>query len=193
MLTPDSGRPGFERALGGQDRMAVQPGHSAARSAAVRFRSPTRSPGADELRPDLECPGTDGFGPGRGSAALYAAKPAAGAIAERTLAEYLTGRLGGRAVGAAGWDGWKIAGISEALCEEFSPRRRAIEPRLKELIGAYERKHPRAPNARARWSMTRFVALDSWRVKAHSAPTRAALLARWEARKRQSSMASEGP
>jgi hypothetical protein len=28
---------------------------------------------------------------------------------------------------------WKILGISEALCEEFSPRRRAIEPRLKEL------------------------------------------------------------
>lgn len=110
--------------------------------------------------------------------ALYAAKPGVGTIAERTLTEYLTGRLCGRALGAAGRDGWNSR-ISEALCEEFSPRRRAIEPRLKELIGAYERKHPKAPNACALRSMTQLVTLDSQRVKAHSAPTRAALLARW--------------
>ncbi len=118
-------------------------------------------------------------------AALYAAKPAASAIAERTLAEYLTERLGVRAAARPDGNGWEIAGISEALREEFSSRRRAIEPRLQELIGAYERKHDKAPNARALWSMAQFVTLDSRRAKAHSAPTRAALLERWEAQSRR--------
>jgi len=118
-------------------------------------------------------------------AALYAAKPAASAIAERTLAEYLTDRLGVRTVARPDGNGWEIAGISEALREEFSSRRRAIEPRLEELIGAYERKHGKAPSARALWSMAQFVTLDSRRAKAHSAPTHAALLARWEAQSRR--------
>ena len=59
-------------------------------------------------------------------AALYAAKPAAGAIAERTLAEYLSGRLGVQTVARADGNGWEIAGISEDLRDQLSSRRRAI-------------------------------------------------------------------
>lgn len=118
-------------------------------------------------------------------AALYAVKPAAGAIAERTLAEYLSDRLGIEAVARADGNGWEIAGISEALRDQFSSRRRAIEPRVSELIAEYERKHGKAPNARAVWSMAQFVTLDSRRAKVHSAPTREALLAQWEAQSRR--------
>ena len=82
-------------------------------------------------------------------------------------------------------NGWEIAGISEELREEFSSRRRAIAPRVQELIAEYERKHGKAPDARAVWSMAQFVTLDSRRAKAHSAPSRAALLARWEAQSRR--------
>ena len=73
-------------------------------------------------------------------AALYAAKPAAGAIAERTLAEYLSDRLGVQTVARADGNGWEIAGISEDLRDQFSSRRRAIEPRVRELVEEYERK-----------------------------------------------------
>jgi hypothetical protein len=118
-------------------------------------------------------------------AALYAAKPAAGAIAERTLAEYLTDRLGVETIARPDGNGWEVAGISEELRDQFSSRRRAIGPRVRQLIEEYERKHGKAPNARAVWSMAQFVTLDSRRAKAHSAPPRDALLAQWEAQSRR--------
>jgi hypothetical protein len=117
--------------------------------------------------------------------ALYAAKPAAGAIAERTLAEYLADRLGVETVARPDGNGWEIAGISEELRDQFSSRRHAIGPRVQQLIEEYERKHGKAPNARAMWSMAQFVTLDSRRAKAHSAPPREALLAQWEAQSRR--------
>jgi conjugative relaxase-like TrwC/TraI family protein len=118
-------------------------------------------------------------------AALYAAKPAAGAIAERTLAEYLADRLGVQTIARPDGNGWEIAGISEELRDQFSSRRRAIGSRLQELIGEYERKHHKVPNARAVWSMAQFVTLDSRQAKAHSAPAREALLVHWEAQSRR--------
>lgn len=113
-------------------------------------------------------------------AALYAAKPAAGAVAERTLAEHLARDLGVEVVARPDGNGWEIAGISEELREQFSSRRRAIEPRVRELAEEYERKRGRAPDARALWSMAQFVTLDSRQAKEHSAPSRESLLARWE-------------
>jgi len=118
-------------------------------------------------------------------AALYAAKPAAGAIAERALAEYLADRLGVQIIPRADGNGWEIEGISQELREQFSSRRHAIEPRVRALIEEYENKHGRAPNARAVWSMAQFVTLDSRQAKAHSAPSREALLAQWEAQSRR--------
>jgi conjugative relaxase-like TrwC/TraI family protein len=117
--------------------------------------------------------------------ALYAAKPAAGAIAERTLAEFLSERLRVHVAARPDGNGWEIAGISEQLRDQFSSRRHAITPRLHELIGEYERKHGQPPNARAVWSMAQFVTLDSRRAKAHSAPSRETLLAQWEAQSRR--------
>jgi conjugative relaxase-like TrwC/TraI family protein len=118
-------------------------------------------------------------------AALYAAKPAAGAIAERTLAEYLAGRLDVQIIPRADGNGWEIEGISHELRDQFSSRRRAIEPRVRELVEEYEAKHGKAPNARAVWSMAQFVTLDSRRAKEHSALSREALLAQWEAQSRR--------
>src|SRR6266568_4500760 len=81
-------------------------------------------------------------------AALYAARPAAGAIAERTLAERLTQSLGVEIIARADGNGWEIAGISEHARDLFSSRRRAIEARLDALVDEYERRHGKAPNAR---------------------------------------------
>jgi len=117
-------------------------------------------------------------------AALYAARPAAGAIAERTLAEYLSDRLGVQPVPRADGNGWELLGISEEIREQFSSRRRTIEPRLQELITEYKSRHGKEPHARALWSMAQFVTLDSRQPKAHSAPAREMLLAHWEEQSR---------
>jgi conjugative relaxase-like TrwC/TraI family protein len=117
-------------------------------------------------------------------AGLFAARPAAAAIAERTLAEQLAARLGVEILARPDGNGWEIAGISESTRELFSARRRAIGPRLRALTDEFQRKHGRAPGARAVWSMAQFVTLDSRSRKEHSAPSREALLARWEAQSR---------
>jgi hypothetical protein len=117
--------------------------------------------------------------------ALYAAKPAAGAIADRVLAEELAARLGVRMVARPDGNGWEVAGVSQALRERFSSRRRAIEPRVRQLAEEYERRHGVAPHARALWSMAQLVTLDSRRAKEPAAPAREALLARWEEQSRR--------
>jgi conjugative relaxase-like TrwC/TraI family protein len=118
-------------------------------------------------------------------AALYAAKPAAAAIGERTMGEYLAGRLDVEMVARPDGNGQEVAGVSEAVREQFSSRRRAIAPRVRDLVEEYQRHHGAAPNARAVWSMAQFVTLDSRQPKAHAAPTREALLAQWEAQSRR--------
>ena len=64
-------------------------------------------------------------------AALYAAKPAAGAIAERTLAEYLADRLGVRDGRAAGrervGDRRDLRGVARPVLLA-APRHRAARP-----------------------------------------------------------------
>jgi hypothetical protein len=65
--------------------------------------------------------------------ALYAAKPAAAAIAERTLTEILSERLRVQPIARADGNGWEITGVSQAVCEQFSSRRRTIKPRVLQL------------------------------------------------------------
>jgi conjugative relaxase-like TrwC/TraI family protein len=117
-------------------------------------------------------------------AGLYAARSAAGAIAERTLAGQLSQRLGVEVIARPDGNGWEIAGIGEDLRDLFSSRRRAITPRVAHLVDQYTQKHGKKPSARAVWSMAQFVTLDSRPAKEHSASARAELLARWEAQSR---------
>ena len=96
----------------------------------------------------------------------------------------LTGSACRRPRGRTGTGG-KSPGFPRS-CASSSPRGAAPSSRASsELIEEYERKHGKAPNARAVWSMAQFVTLDSRRAKAHSAPSREALLARWEAQSRR--------
>ena len=95
-----------------------------------------------------------------------------------------TGSACGRSRGRTGTAGRSRA--SPRRCGTSSPRGGAPSGRgVRQLIEEYERRHGKAPNARAVWSMAQFVTLDSRRAKAHSAPTREALLAQWEAQSRR--------
>ena len=110
-------------------------------------------------------------------AALYAARPAAAAIAERTMDEYLADRLGVEHGGAARRERLgnrrRLPGGARPVLLPPS-RHRARRPGPDRGIPAQARK---APNARAVWSMAQFVTLDSRQPKAHSAPSREELLA----------------
>jgi TrwC relaxase len=123
-------------------------------------------------------------------AGLFAAKPAAAAIAERILAEILRDKLGVEPIRRADGNGWELAGITTEVQDKFSSRRHAIEPRLQELIAEYKSRFGKEPHARALWSIAQFVTLDSRSAKTHSAPSREELLARWEAQSRRNEVQS---
>ena len=119
-------------------------------------------------------------------AALYAAKPAAGRDrrADPGRVPRRPARRARRSRGRTGTGGRSPA--SPRRCATSSPRAAAPSGRgVQQLIEEYERRHGKAPNARAVWSMAQFVTLDSRRAKAHSAPSREALLAQWEAQSRR--------
>jgi hypothetical protein len=101
-------------------------------------------------------------------AALFAARPAAGAVSERVHGEYLSEKLGVEVIPRADGNGWELGGVSPEVMDQFSSRRRSIEPRLQDLIGEYRRRHGR--------SRTRGRCGRSRQPKAHTAPTREELL-----------------
>jgi conjugative relaxase-like TrwC/TraI family protein len=110
-------------------------------------------------------------------AALFAARPATGAVAERVLGEYLSEKLGVEVIPRADGNGWELGRVSPEVLDQFSWRRRSIEPRLHELIGEYRRRHGREPHARALWSIA--SAEGAFRADARG------IAARWEARSRR--------
>lgn len=118
-------------------------------------------------------------------AGLFAVKPAASAIAERTLAEIMSDKFGADPISRTDGNGWELAGISPEILDQFSSRRQAIGPRLQELVAEYKERYGKEPHARALWSIAQFVTLDSRLPKAHAVPSREELLARWEAESRE--------
>lgn len=116
------------------------------------------------------------------SRALNKAKRAAGELGERAMEAQLTRTLGVQWQTRADGKGREIVGISEQQREAFSSRRVRIRREVAELVEAYKAKHGVEPSRRAVFRMAQFVTLDSREAKSHGpAPSREAMLARWEA------------
>ncbi|MGI5162720.1 MobF family relaxase [Microbispora sp. CA-102843] len=116
------------------------------------------------------------------SRALNKARRAAGELGERAMEAQLTRTLGVQWQTRADGKGREIVGISDEQREAFSSRRVRIRREVAELVEAYKAKHGTEPSRRAVFRMAQFVTLDSREAKSHGpAPSREALLARWEA------------
>jgi conjugative relaxase-like TrwC/TraI family protein len=112
--------------------------------------------------------------------AITRARPAAGAIAERTAEESLSRRLGvGFAMRPDG-KAREIIGISEQLRDKFSARRRAITEGVAELANAYQATYGREPSAYVLTLISEHVTLDTRKAKPDHPPTRVELLNKWE-------------
>lgn len=117
--------------------------------------------------------------------AVFNARPAAAAIAERATEEYLSRELGVEFVSRPDGRGREIAGVAEQTRELFSARRRAVKDRVAALAADYETKHGRAPSAWQLQRMAQFATLDTRAGKSGYQPDRAEFLARWEAQAAQ--------
>lgn len=116
--------------------------------------------------------------------AVYRARAAASAIAERTMMERLTRELGVRWVPSADGQNFQIDGVSAEQITEFSTRRVEVTSALTDLAAAYERKHGYAPNARAMFKLAQQATKDTKtaKPKLDTVPTQDQELADWEAR-----------
>ena len=112
---------------------------------------------------------------------LYRHRPAASAIATLVMENALTRRFGVRWVPRRDGHGREIAGVGEALMEEFSSRRRSIGPVTARLAEAYEAQFGRAPDARALASLRQWANHATRRGKDDEPLDLMALVRRWAA------------
>ncbi len=86
--------------------------------------------------------------------ALYRERGAAAAIGANVMEAELQRTLGVRWRSRAALDGREVAGVAQALIDEFSSRtRREITPAVREMARAYQRQYGTEPDARALSSM----------------------------------------
>lgn len=111
---------------------------------------------------------------------IYRWRAAAGALSERVAEESLTHRLGARVAMRPDGKAREILGISPAVRDQFSTRRRTIVAGVAQLAAAYEEKHGHAPGAYELARMSEYITLDSRQRKHQHAPSREELLTRWE-------------
>ena len=115
------------------------------------------------------------------SMSLYRHRPAASAIATLVMENALTRRFGVRWVARRDGHGREIAGVGEALMEEFSSRRRSIGPVAARLAEAYEAQFGRAPDARALASLRQWANHVTRRGKDQEPLDLMALVRQWAA------------
>lgn len=116
--------------------------------------------------------------------AIYRARAAASAIAERTMMERLTRKLGIRWIASADGQNFQVDGVTPEQITAFSTRRAEVTGRLAELVEAYERKHGYAPSARTTFLLAQQATKDTKaaKPKADKVPTQAEELEAWEER-----------
>ena len=111
--------------------------------------------------------GADGVWRTLDSRSLHLHRGAAGAVAERTTEEHLIRALGIRVVARPDGKSREILGIASAVLDLFSSRRRAITRHTAELVGAFEAKFGRSPNALELDRLKRQATFATRRAKSH--------------------------
>ncbi|MFE6449613.1 MobF family relaxase [Nocardiopsis dassonvillei] len=116
--------------------------------------------------------------------AIFRGRAAASAIAERTMMERLTRKLGVRWIASADGQNWQIDGVTPEQITAFSTRRAEVTDRLAELVAAYEAKHGYAPSARATFLLAQQAtkSTKAAKKKLDKVPSQAEELEVWEER-----------
>lgn len=124
--------------------------------------------------------GVDGVWRTLDSRALHRHRGAAGAVGERAMEADLAQSEAG-VITATRPDGRarEIVGVSEAVCELFSARRRAITPKLAELVTAFRERYGWEPSALDRTRLSQQATLATRSAKSHGGETAMTRLDRW--------------
>ena len=131
----------------------------------------------------VEC--ADGVWRSLDSKAIAAARPAAGAIAERVAEEDLTRALGAEFRMRPDGIAREIAGIDQEVRDLFSSRRHAISAGVADLVTAYEARHGKPPTPYTLRLMAEHVTLATRARKPDHSPSREQLLSGWDRSMRQ--------
>ncbi|HSV65492.1 MAG TPA: MobF family relaxase [Mycobacteriales bacterium] len=122
--------------------------------------------------------GVDGTWRTLDSRGIHKVRPAAAAVAERVMEETLTATLG--VVFATRPDGKarEIVGVPATAMDLFSSRRRAITPKLRALVAAFQQRFGREPNGLELTRLAQTANLATRRAKSHDGETAEARLDR---------------
>lgn len=118
------------------------------------------------------------------SRAIWAHRPAAGAIAERVMEAHLAQSLGLRVETRPDGKAREVVGVDQAVMDLFSSRTREIGPRFEELAAGFAERFGRDPNAYERNRMAQQATLETRRAKSYGGESDLARLDRWEAESR---------
>lgn len=116
--------------------------------------------------------------------ALYLHKPAAGAIGERAMEEYLTRVLGVRFATRPDGKAREVVGVGADVRDVFSARTRAIGPKTQQLISAFTAANGREPSPLERTRLAQQATLLTRKGKSHAGETTEQRLERWAAQTR---------
>jgi len=112
---------------------------------------------------------------------LYNHKPAAGAVADRTMFEHAARSLHVLAAMRPNGKSREILGIDRAVNDLFSSRRRTISPKAQEYVAAFEQRYGREPTALELDRLHRQATMRTRPRKSHDGETLEQRLDRWEA------------
>lgn len=113
------------------------------------------------------------------SKALYLHKPAAGAIGERAMEEYLTRVLGARVETRPDGKAREVVGVGADVRDMFSARTRAIGPKTQELIAQFTAANGREPSPLERTRLAQQATLLTRKGKSHAGESPEQRLERW--------------
>ena len=113
---------------------------------------------------------------------LYKVKPAAGALGNRVMQEYLTAAIGIEFRMREDGTGREIVGIPQEVMDLFSSRRRAITPKVREWAEAFEARHNRPPRPLELHDLSQRATLLTRQSKSPTGQTREEMLEGWHQR-----------